>query len=86
MQIEEISLVKQSIFESYITEIDNEKLIVELNKFYSNITSKLSDVYDWDMSFPSAGPESEKLKDEISKRVDAVAGKPMVVAKYGCTQ
>lgn len=78
MEIEELSLIRQSVFESFIPNVDNSALIKELQDFYSNITSKLNDIYDWDMSFPSAGPESEKLKEEIGKRVDAVAGKPMV--------
>lgn len=78
MEIKELPLIHQSVFESFIPSVNNEALIAELQTFYANITSKLNDIYDWDMSFPSAGPESEKLKAEISKRVDAVAGKPMV--------
>ena len=78
MEITELQLIRQSVFESFIPNIDNQALIIELQNFYANITSKLEDIYDWDMRFPSAGPESEKLKEEIGKRVDAVAGKPMV--------
>lgn len=78
MEIKELQLIRQSVFESFIPSIDNQALIAELQEFYSNITSKLNDIYDWDMSFPSAGPESEKLKEEIGKRVNAVAGKPMI--------
>ena len=78
MEIRELQIIRQSVFESFIPSIDNQALIAELQNFYANITSKLKDIYDWDMSFPSAGPESEKLKEEIAKRVDAVAGKPMV--------
>ena len=78
MEIKELQIIRQSVFESFIPSIDNQALIAELQNFYANITSKLKDIYDWDMSFPSAGPESEKLKEEIAKRVDAVAGKPMV--------
>jgi hypothetical protein len=78
MEIVEIPLITQNIYESFIPDIDNIALVTELNTYYTNVTSKLKDIYDWDMSFPAAGPESEKLKDEISKRVDAVAGKPMV--------
>lgn len=78
MEINEIPLIRQSIFESFIPDVDNTALISELQVFYANITSKLNDIYDWDMSFPSAGPESEKLKQAIGERVDAVAGKPMV--------
>lgn len=78
MEIKELQIIRQSVFESFIPSIDNQALIVELQNFYANITSKLKDIYDWDMSFPSAGPESEKLKQAIGERVDAVAGKPMV--------
>jgi hypothetical protein len=78
MEIVEIPLITQNIYESFIPDIDNVALVAELNTYYTNVTSKLKDIYDWDMSFPAAGPESEKLKDEISKRVNAVAGRSMV--------
>ena len=65
MEIVEIPLIAQNIYESFILDVDNAALIAELNTHYANVTSKLNDIYDWDMSFPAAGPESEKLKEEI---------------------
>lgn len=79
MNISEITFIKQSIFESFIPSIDNEKLLKELNDFYLGIMASGESA---DMRFPDAGEESSKLKDEIGKRVDAIAGKQMKCREF----
>lgn len=78
MKIREIQLIRQNIFESHIDVVDNEKLISELNNFYKNNNNSFSG----DIKFPLAGPESEKLQNEINSRVDIVAGKKMKCREF----
>jgi|694.fasta_scaffold00969_37 hypothetical protein len=79
MDIREIPLIQQSVFESTITSIDNFALVNELNKFYSNPenSQNLADV-----RFPEAGPETLKLENEISLRVNTVAQKQMICKQF----
>jgi hypothetical protein len=82
MEIKELSLINQKVYEAFIPNIDNSILMAELNTFYANVTEKLKDAHDWNMRFPDAGPESEKLKEEINIRVNAVAGKQMECREF----
>lgn len=74
MEINEVPLIRQSVFESYINSVDNQKLVNELNSFYANSST---DQNLAGVDFPDAGPETEKLKIEIFNRVNYVSGKEM---------
>lgn len=78
MEIRKLEFIQQSIFESFIDSIDNSKLIKELNNFYLNVSTGIVDMD----GFPNAGPESEKLKNEINSRVDIIAGKQMKCREF----
>jgi hypothetical protein len=82
MEINEIPLIKQCIFESFINNIDNNKLINELNDFYLNMKSNTGSSGGLDMAFPIAGPESCRLMNEIKKRVELIAGREMVCREF----
>lgn len=71
MQINEIQLISQSVFESFIDNINNEKLINELSDFYLINISSGEKIY----GFPEAGDETLKLKNSIDLRVSTVLGK-----------
>jgi hypothetical protein len=73
MEINEISLINQSVFESFIDDIDNELLIQELNDFYLRNIGSSEKVY----GFPEAGDQTRKLCLEIDNRVSAIAQKKM---------
>lgn len=73
MEINEISLVKQSVFESSIHNIDNEALIRELQDFYLRNIGSSEKIY----GFPDAGEQTHKLRLEIDARVIAIAQKQM---------
>ena len=79
MEISEIPLIQQSVFESTIESVNNISLIQELNDFYLN---SAKDKNLADTNFPDAGPESRRLSYEISRRVEAVAGKKMVCRQF----
>lgn len=82
MEINEVPLIRQSIFESLITNVDNDALVKELRIYYLNKSSGDGKKDSQNMKFPIAGPESEKLQDEILKRVEIVSGKKMKCKEF----
>ena len=78
MEIRELPLIRQSVFELQIDSIDNEKLINELDVFYSGILASGNQ----DIGFPDSGPESRKLKNEIAHAVNCIAGKEMQCREF----
>jgi hypothetical protein len=77
MEIQEVEFIKLSLYQSFL-DIDNERLIKELEEFPQNLAGNPDDIYRWEPDFPSAGLESETLKRELLLRVESIAGKPMV--------
>jgi hypothetical protein len=68
----EIILIQQSVFEYFVTDVDNEKLINELQTFYiSRIGLENQKLY----GFPEAGEQTKKLKTEIDSNISSILGK-----------
>jgi len=73
VEIVEHELIRQSVFESFIDNIDNEVLIQELQNFYFRNIGSSEKIY----GFPDAGEQTHKLRLEIDARVMAISQKQM---------
>lgn len=79
MDINQIPLIQQCVYTSDLINIHNGDLIEEMQAFYSNVALASSSS---DMRFPNAGPQSEKLQEEIGAAVNAIAGKEMTCREF----
>lgn len=79
MTLKQLSFINQNIYQAYLTDINNFLLLQELDTFYLNL---ISSSQSSDMRFPDAGPESQKLRNNIDQLVSIVAGKNMLCREF----